>query len=60
MDATTARIMVWEKLRKVARADSRFAWDFAEFIADYEGSDKMCIRDRPRMAALSSETGCSR
>lgn len=40
MDATTARIMVWEKLRKVARADSRFAWDFAEFIADYEGSDK--------------------
>ena len=40
MDAQTARIKIWEELRPVARADSRFAWDFAEFIADYEGSDK--------------------
>ena len=40
MDAAAARIKIWEELRPVARADSRFAWDFAEFIADYEGSDK--------------------
>lgn len=40
MDAKEARLMIWEELRKVARPDSRFSWDFAEFIADYEGSDK--------------------
>ena len=40
MDAKHARIMIWEELRKVARPDSRFSWDFGEFIADYEGSDK--------------------
>lgn len=40
MDAKTARIMIWEELRKVARPDSRFSWNFAEFITDYEGSDK--------------------
>lgn len=40
MDAETARVMVWEKLRKVARPDSRFSWNFSEFITDYEGSDK--------------------
>ncbi|HRX58330.1 MAG TPA: 5-formyltetrahydrofolate cyclo-ligase [Eubacteriales bacterium] len=40
MDAKTARIMIWEELRKVARPDSRFSWDFAEFITDYEGSDR--------------------
>jgi len=31
---------VWQELRKVARPDSRFHWDFAEFIPDYEGSQK--------------------
>lgn len=35
-----ARERVWTDLREVARPDSRFAWDFAEFIADYEGSDR--------------------
>lgn len=39
MDAKTARIMIWEELRKVARPDSRFSWNFAEFITDYEGSE---------------------
>ncbi len=39
MDAKTARIMVWENLRKVARADSRYGWDFNEFIPDYIGSE---------------------
>jgi 5-formyltetrahydrofolate cyclo-ligase len=33
------RERVWSRLRDVARPDSRFAWDFGEFIADYEGSD---------------------
>lgn len=40
LDAKTARTMIWEELLKVARPDSRFSWDFAEFITDYEGSDK--------------------
>lgn len=33
------RQRVWRNLRQVARPDSRFHWDFAEFIADYDGSD---------------------
>ena len=40
MDAKTARVKIWEELRKVARPDSKFSWQFSEFIADYEGSDK--------------------
>lgn len=39
MDAKTARVMIWEELRKVAKPDSRFSFDFAEFITDYEGSE---------------------
>ena len=39
MDAATARVMIWEQLRKVARPASRISWDFAEFITDYEGWD---------------------
>lgn len=34
-----AREQVWTHLRTVGRPDSRFGWNFAEFIADYEGSD---------------------
>lgn len=37
---TEVRERVWEKLREVAEPDSRFAWDFGEFIADYDGSDQ--------------------
>lgn len=33
------RQRVWADLRGVARPDSRFHWNFAEFIADYEGSE---------------------
>jgi 5-formyltetrahydrofolate cyclo-ligase len=33
------RLQVWNELRKVALPDSRFHWDFAEFIADFEGSN---------------------
>ena len=34
------RERVWSELRDVATPDSRFAWDFAEFIADHEGSQE--------------------
>jgi len=40
MNAAQARVDIWEKLRKVALPDSRFSWEFSEFITDYEGSDK--------------------
>ncbi len=40
MDAERARIIIWEKLRPVAKPDSRFSWDFSDFITDYEGSEK--------------------
>src|SRR5438067_13299032 len=33
------RERIWSQLKQVARPDSRFHWNFAEFIADYEGSD---------------------
>jgi 5-formyltetrahydrofolate cyclo-ligase len=33
------RRQVWQRLRQVARPDSRFHWDFGEFIPDYEGSE---------------------
>ena len=33
------RERIWSQLRSVARPDSRFHWNFAEFIADYEGSE---------------------
>ena len=47
MNRNEARKKIWEELKKVAKPDSRFHWDFAEFIADYEGSDKgaQLIRD---------------
>lgn len=40
MNREKVRKMVWEELRKVAKPDSRFHWNFAEFIPDYQGSDK--------------------
>ena len=40
------RQRVWNDLRHVARPDSRFHWNFAEFIADYEGSDICAQRIR--------------
>lgn len=36
---STVRERVFTELRKVARPDSRFHFDFAEFIADFEGSE---------------------
>lgn len=40
LNAAEARVKIWEELRKVARPDSRFSWEFSEFITDYEGSDR--------------------
>lgn len=40
MDAKEkVRKQVWVQLRKVARPDSRFHWDFSEFIPDFENSE---------------------
>lgn len=40
------RERIWAELRRVARPDSRFHWDFSSFIADFEGSelatDRVC------------------
>lgn len=41
-----SRHRIWEALRKVARPDSRFHWDFAEFICDFEGSPACSDRVR--------------
>jgi 5-formyltetrahydrofolate cyclo-ligase len=38
--AAAHRERIWAELAKVARPDSRFHWDFASFIADFEGSDE--------------------
>lgn len=34
------RQRVWSELLRVARPDSRFHWNFAEFIPDFDGSDR--------------------
>ena len=50
------RQRVWGELRRVARPDSRFHWDFTAFIPDFEGSAACAaaIRDLPqyRQAAV--------
>ena len=38
------RARVFQDLRRVARPDSRFHFDFAEFIADFEGSEDAARR----------------
>ena len=38
-DRNEARQKVWKELRKVAKPDSRFHLNFAEFIPDFQGSD---------------------
>jgi 5-formyltetrahydrofolate cyclo-ligase len=48
------RERVWSVLREVARPDSRFAWDFAEFIADYEGSRE----GADRLLSLADDHTC--
>lgn len=43
-DKQKVRSEVWEELRKVARPDSRFHFDFSSFIPDFEGSEKALAR----------------
>lgn len=40
----SVRERVWNELRKVAVPDSRFHFDFGEFIADFDGSDTAVAR----------------
>ena len=44
MDKSEARQLVWEELTKVARPDSRFHFDFQEFIPDFAGSGAATAR----------------
>lgn len=43
-DRDETRQAVWKALRSVARPDSRFHFDFGEFITDFEGSDLATAR----------------
>ncbi len=43
-DKASVRERVWGELRKVALPDSRFHYDFGEFIADFEGGEAACER----------------
>jgi 5-formyltetrahydrofolate cyclo-ligase len=47
--AARLRRVVWERLARVARPDSRFNLDFSRFIPDFEGSDSCAeaIRELP-------------
>jgi 5-formyltetrahydrofolate cyclo-ligase len=38
--AARLRRVVWRRLAEVARPDSRFGWDFASFIPDFDGSER--------------------
>lgn len=40
----SVRERVWSELRKVAVPDSRFHYDFGEFIADFEGGEQAVAR----------------
>ncbi|HXF56030.1 MAG TPA: 5-formyltetrahydrofolate cyclo-ligase [Actinomycetota bacterium] len=51
--AAKLRRAVWSKLRAVARPDSRFDFDFREFIPDFEGSDR-CTRTLRRLPEYRS------
>ncbi|MBS7649835.1 MAG: 5-formyltetrahydrofolate cyclo-ligase [Candidatus Bathyarchaeia archaeon] len=39
---STLRMMVWDRLFKVAKPDSRFHWNFSQFIPDFDGSE-ICV-----------------
>ena len=45
---SSLRLKVWDELVKVAKPDSRFHWDFSQFIPDFEGSEK-CVERIRRM-----------
>lgn len=43
-DKQQVRSEVWKELRKIARPDSRFHFDFSSFIPDFEGSGKALVK----------------
>jgi 5-formyltetrahydrofolate cyclo-ligase len=49
VDRETVRVAVWDRLRNVARPDSRFHLDFSMFIPDYPGSERIpaALRELP-------------
>ena len=55
MNKSQARQFVWSQLYDVARPDSRFHYDFNEYIPDFVGSDR--ATDRLRKMALYQEAG---
>ena len=54
--AVRLRRIVWSRLARVARPDSRFDLDFSSFIPDFEGSDRctdeLCRLDEYRAAKV--------
>ena len=44
--AEAVRARIWSALRRVARPDSRFHWDFSAFNPDFEGSESCADRIR--------------
>ena len=42
IDKTVIRQQVWQELRKVAKPDARFHWDFEAFVPDFENSHQ-CV-----------------
>jgi 5-formyltetrahydrofolate cyclo-ligase len=54
--AARLRRVVWDKLAQVAKPDSRFHFDFASFIPDFDGSPKCvdAIRQIPEYRSAST------
>ncbi|MEA3535868.1 5-formyltetrahydrofolate cyclo-ligase [Rhizobium sp. CC-YZS058] len=52
---TSVRERVWAELRKVAVADSRFHFDFGEFIADFDGGEEAVARLTAHEAYFNAE-----
>jgi 5-formyltetrahydrofolate cyclo-ligase len=50
------RKRVWEELRRVAKPDSRFHWDFTAFIPDFEGSDQCTVTIREMAVYRQAQT----
>jgi 5-formyltetrahydrofolate cyclo-ligase len=44
MDKSEARAIVWSELHKIAKPDSRFHLNFAEYIPDFQGSQAATAR----------------
>jgi len=49
------REKVWRKLIKVAKPDSRFHWNFAEFIPDFKGSERCADQIRSMDVYVNAE-----